>query len=326
MNNKIHIVMNKNFFVNFVIKTDEAIRLECRRGKDLANREIFIVKEKYFFYYVLNRRQGVNTVSLREITAEEYLARKKELLSCRPDENTKEWENDGNSYALKTFYYGTWRRNMSAKDCIFLTEENPVKEIVDSVVAQISQMREKEISLDKEAKREYGRKCGGLAQKLGISFVNALRIGPEKGKLMKFKESYQRALITAQALSLHNQRRLYDQLNGGRKTRKEGIEMLGIQFFDADVNLMDFTELEKNLWSTLHDYSEESVKRAIRNGAEMDYQTRLALYNKLDHNSREVRREALTTLGVDLELIEFKRYPTQRIKKALAATLGIELN
>ncbi len=318
--------MDQKIFVNFVIPTDEALRLECRRGPNTAVKEIFCVKEKFFFFYVTNRSKDTNTVSLREITAEEYAARKAELLSSRPDAETKEWKADGISYALKTFHFGTWRRNMLAGDCMFITEENPVKELVESVVAEVTHRREAEETLDKEAKTEYARKCGGLSHRFGISFKNVLRIGPDKGKLMSFKNSYQRALIQAQALSLKDQRRLYDLLNNGRKARKEGLDLLGVKYFDVDVNLLDISELIQNLWSCLSVYSEESVKTAILTGSEMDYAQRQSIFDKLSHNSRELKRAGLTELGVDVELIEFKRYPIARIRRALGATLGMALD
>ena len=318
--------MDQKIFVNFVIKTDEAIRFECRRAANIAVKEIFCVKEKFFFFYVMNRFQGINTVSLREITSEEYNARKAELLSCRPDAETREWTVDGNFYALKTFFFGTWKRNMAAQDCIFITEDNPIRELAESVIAEVSHRREAEETLDKASKTEYAKKCGGLAHRLGISFVNVLRIGPDKNKLMKFKNSYQRALIKAQALSLKEQRRLYDLLNNGRKARKEALELLEIQYFDVDVNLLDFTELIQNLWTVLSEYSAESVKQAIRVGSEMSYEEREDIFKMLSHNSRELKRNGLARLGIEVEAIEFKRYPIVRIRSALAATLGIELD
>ena len=316
--------MNQRIFVNFVVKTDEAIRVECRSGSNVAVKEIFCINEKFHFFYVMNRSRDANTVSLREVTAEEYAARKAELMSCRPDAQTKEWQENGNFYAYKEFHFGMWKRNMPAEDCIFITEDNPVRELCESVVAAVAHRREAEETLDKVSKQEYAKKCGGLAHRLGISFVNVLRIGPDKGKLLSFKSSYQRALIKAQALTLKEQRRLYDLLNNGRKTRKEALDILGIQYFDTDVNLLDFEELIQNLWSTLSAYSEESVKQAIRNGSEMEYAARKQVYDKLSNNSRELKRAGLTELGVEVEVIEFRRYPINRIRHALAATLGID--
>lgn len=316
--------MSQKIYVNFVIKTDEAIRLECQNGINRAEKEIFIVDEKFYFFYAMNRSKKTQTVSLREITKEEYNARKAEILSACPKNGSKEWQDGHNRYALKIFRFGTWKRNMPASDCIF-TSENRVRDLMDSVVTQVTMQRESETTIDKESKAEYARRCGGLANKLGISFVNVLRIGPEKGKLMQFKDSYQRALIKAQAIPLKEQRKIYTLLNAGRKTTKEALDLLDIKYFDADVNLMDFSELVKNLWNALAAYSEESVKQAIRNAAEMSYDQRLSIFQKLENNSRELKRAALAELGVDIEIIEFKRYPIERIKKELAATLGIDL-
>lgn len=317
--------MKQKIYVNFVIRTDEAIRLECSNGANRAEKELFIVDENFYFFYVMNRNTETKTLSLREITKEEYQARKAEILNCRPKNGDKEWEDGDNKYALKIFRFGTWKRYISASECIFLTD-NRVKDLADSVVEQVTLQRDQEMTLDKEAKAEHARKCGGLAHKLGISFVNALRIGPEKGKLTLFKESYQRALDKVQTVSLKEQRTLYNLLNGGRKARKEALDMLDIQYFDADVNLMDFRELIENICNNLTTYTEESVKQAIRNAAEMSYNQRNSILEKLDSNSRELKREALSELGVDLEIIEFKRYPIPHICREIAATIGVSLD
>lgn len=314
--------MKTKTFINFVIDTSEAVRLECQNGYNRAEKELFIVDEEFYFFYAMNRNKRTQTISLREISKEEYYARKAELLNCRPANGAKEWTNGNSRYALKFFYYGTWKRSVPTDDCIFLSE-NKLKDLRDSVIAQLSLQQDEDLKLDREAKTEFARKCGYLSHKLDISFTNALRIGPDREKLREFKESYQQAILTAQASSLQEQNELLSLLNGGRKTRIKALDSLGIKYFDADINLMDFSELQQTLKAPLIAYGEESVKQAIQTALAMDPEQQRSVLENLQQNSRALKRETLRTLGVNVELIEFKHYPIDQIRKELMTSLGI---
>lgn len=317
--------MKQPIYVNFVVPTDEAVRLECQNGANRAEKELFIVDEVFYFFYVMNRNAKTQTVSLREISKEEYYARKSEILNQRPPNGEREWQDGDNSYALKIFRSGTWQRNLPEDDCIFLSE-NPLKDLKDAVVAEVTTQRDAELALQKEAKTEFARQCGSLSRKLGIDFVNVLRIGPDREKLMQFDESYQQAILAVQKMSIHEKREIYDLLRAGRGAKKEALDKLGIKYFDAKVSLMNFDELSNELKEPLDAYTQESVKEAIRNGVEMEYEQRYAIFQKLMNHSRKLKREAMAELGIKVELVEFKRYPVDRIKKELAASLGIDLS
>lgn len=211
-------------------------------------------------------------------------------------------------------------------DCIFLSEDNPLKEIHDAVVSEASVRKAQTEAYDREEKYEYARKCGGLGRKLGIAYVNVMRLGPEKGKLMKFKESYERAIAKAKNMKLSELRGFYaDLFRRGRASRKQAMDTLGIQYFEADVNLLVLTELEQAMSERLDAYVAESVKQAKNNAANADYPTRQRMYDDLMGSSRRQKKDVLTELGVNVDAIDLNKYPLSEIKRALAATLGCEM-
>ena len=203
----------EKLFISFAVKIDETVRFSCRTtsNNNIADKEIFRVNG-YYFFYVFNRTEKVNTYSLREITEKEFYARRSEFLKLRPHKAVSEWTDGKNKFSVKNYYNGTWKRNVPAADCIFLSEDNPLKEIHDAVVSEASVRKAQTEAYDREEKYEYARKCGGLGRKLGIAYVNVMRLGPEKGKLMKFKESYERAIAKAKNMKLSELRGFYADL------------------------------------------------------------------------------------------------------------------
>ncbi len=323
----------EKLFINFKIYIDETVRFSCRTigNSNIAEKEIFRVGG-YYFFYVFNRTERLNTYSLREISKDEFYDRKREFLGLRPNSKTVEWvDKDNHSFSVKNYYNGNkktncyWKRNVPAQDCLFVTENNPLKEIYDAVISEASMRKTQNEAFDREEKYEYARKCGGLGKKLDIAYVNVLRIGPEKGKLMKFKESYERAIKKAEEMPLSEARELHNNLfRRGRASRKAAMEALQIEYFDVDVNLLSLDELEKKLLQRLNAYMEESIRIAKTNLANADYATRQQIYEALMNSNRRQKKEALAQLGINVAAIDFSKYPLSEIKRALAATLGLE--
>lgn len=316
----------EKLFISFTIKIDETVRFSCRttNNSNIAEKEIFRVGG-YYFFYVFNRTERLNTYSLREISKEEYYDRRRELLNFRPTSKTYEWVDKSNSFSVKNYYNGYWKRTVPAQDCIFITENNPLKEIYDAVISESSVRKAQNDAFDREEKYEYARKCGGMGRKLGIAYVNVLRIGPEKGKLMKFKESYERAIKAAESMSLEKARELHNDLfRRGRASRKAAMDALQIEYFDTDVNLLVLDELEEKLSARLNAYTEESFRIAKANLAQADYATRQKIYDALMNSNRRQKKEAMAQLGINVAALDLSKYPLSDIKRALAATLGLE--
>ena len=317
---------NEKLFISFTIKIDETVRFSCRTigNSNIADKEIFRVGG-YYFFYVFNRTERLNTYSLREISKEEFYDRKREFMNFRPNSRTLEWvDNSNNTFSVKNYYNGYWKRNVPAQDCIFITENNPLKEIHDAVISEAAVRKAQSDAYDKEEKYDYARKCGGLGRKLGIAYVNVLRIGPEKGKLMKFKESYERAIKKAESMPLAKARELFTNLRKGRAFRKEVLDTLQVEYHDVDVNILALDELETTLSNRLNAYIEESLRTAKNNLSHADYATRQQMYDNLINGGRRQKKEVLTQLGVDVAAIDFNKYPLSEIKRALAAPIGLE--
>ncbi len=316
---------NKNLFIKFHVNIDECVRFtsETKDHTHLAIKDVFSVNG-YYFYYVYNRNEKLRTHSLREIDKEEYMTRRKELLNT-PPKGVKCWKNNKNIFSLGHYNTGYWERGIPASDCIFITEDNPLKEVHEAVLCETSLRKNQEDMLEKAEKYEYARKCGGLGRKLGIAYQNVLRIGPEKGKLMQFKESYDRAIKKAEAMNLIEARQTYNGLHLSRASRKLILDKLEIKYFDIDVNLLDLTELENLLSKRLETYTAESLKIAKQNAADAEYATRQRMYDDLMGSSRRQKREVLSELGVEVDALDLNKYPLSDIKRVLAATLGHEV-
>ncbi len=341
--------MTKKIFISFNVKTDESLHFSCQkesrqisatRQKTLTNwkvsaqsyfkpdtavKEIFRIDE-YYFFYVFNRSNGKNTYSLREITEKEYKLRREEILQQRPSPETQKWHDKQCLYSVYHFYNKGWQRSIPVEDCIFITKDNPLKDVCDAVTSEAQIRNKQENEQQKAEKLEYARKCGGLAHRLGIEFINVLQLKPEKGKLMQFKESYERAIQKCSKMSLAEQKQMYENLFLlGRASRKSAMNALKIDYFEADVNRLDLKELEQMLLAQLKRYEADSARQALQNAVNADYDTRARLYEALMKGNRATKRTALQELGVNVDAIIFKQYPLSEIKRALASTLGYEM-
>ncbi len=318
--------------INFDVKVDETVRYQCR-SEDLSmisDKEIFRIDGSYYFY-LYNKNGRNSTYSLREITKSEYSHRKAEFLAQRPNGKFGRFSKDGKEFFIACFTVNSyWKKNMPLKDCIFINP-SPLKEIYDAVLTEI-ELRDRQ-SKEKEdfSRQEYARLCGKLSVELGISFVNVMRIGTDRENLIAFKKSYEEAMKKLRFMSLPKLREL--QLNlirvgknrFGRDKRKRALKDLGVEFFDADVVMMDFKELEELIDKPLEKYGEESLKQAIENAVNLPYDERKEIFDMFLNASRATKRAILQRLGVDVTAIDFNCYPISQIKHALQSSLGLDL-
>ena len=100
---------------------------------------------------------------------------------------------------------------------------------------------------------------------------------------------------------------------------------LGVEFFDADVVMMDFKELEELIDKPLEKYGSDSLELAIENAVNLPYDERKEIFDMFLNASRATKRAILQRLGVDVAAIDFSCYPISRIKHALQSSLGLDL-
>ena len=319
--------------IPYKIKATELLSYSCyskEKEKNATERELFVIDNKWYFLYAYTRTDKVPSYSLREITPQEYNSRKRHYLMLRDFEGS-EWQ-DQNENASKIILYQesdescVFNKSVLAQACIFMSNDNPLKKIFDRILAEKELRATTLARIEKEDKYKYSRECGGLSKRYGITFVNVLRLGTNVFQLKRFKVSYEQALNKARSLPLDEQRYIYQTMfqDKARIAREDALKKLGIEFFNADVRNMDFSELEKILIQRLDDYVKKSEEQAIKISLELEYPKREEIFKKLCQFSRNTKREALKELGVDITAININFYPMNRIKKVLAQTLGFE--
>ena len=316
-----------DILINFEFKVDEKVEFHCKKNGDISSCEIDLFRiENTCFLYLCNKNQKARTSSLREISREEFELRKKELLTRRPEKHLQNWCDDvGNILSLKTFAQSQFCRTLAYGACIFLTE-NPLKSLVDAVIESTTLQEEHRSSVDRQAKKEYAQRCGAISNRYGVSFVNVLRIGPDVVNVKKFKEAYENLCKNVTGLPPARQRQIYDAFfrGDGRKVRENIMNELSIPFFGADVNSMEFIELEQILKESLSEYIDDYEKYALENCDDLTYDQALEIYENLLLNNRSKKREALSALGIDIECININTFNTLRIQERLTKILGIK--
>lgn len=121
---------------------------------------------------------------------------------------------------------------------------SPVASFVAKALAEYREAEAKKSEAEALERRNYAKECGRTARRLGINFINVLRLGYEdESKLVAFQKAMQRAQQIVEASDADLQNRLYhDIVECGRDRRKAALASLGI-VVDADVNYMQFDEL-----------------------------------------------------------------------------------
>lgn len=315
-----------DILINFEFEVDEKVEFHCKKNSEVVSCEIDLFKiGNAYFLYLCNKNQKVRTSSLREITKEEFELRKKELIARRPQRHLQNWCDEvGNIVSVKTFSKSKFARTLTASACIFATE-TPLKSLKEEVLSNTTLQEEHRSSLDRQAKKEYAQKCGAISSRYGVSFVNVMRIGPDIPNVKRFKEAYENLCRNVTSLPPARQRQIYDAFfrGDGRKARESIMNELSIPYFGADVSAMEFIELENILKKSLSHYTDDYELYALENCDDLTYEQALEIYEKLLLQNRSKKKEALASLGVDIECININSFNTEKIQQRLAEILDI---
>lgn len=121
---------------------------------------------------------------------------------------------------------------------------SPVASFVAEALAEYRAAEAEKRAAEAVEQKQYAQECGRTARRLGINFINVLRLGYEdENKLMAFQKSIQRAQQIVEASDADLKDHLYHEIvECGRDRRKAALASLGI-IVDADVNYMQFDEL-----------------------------------------------------------------------------------
>lgn len=121
---------------------------------------------------------------------------------------------------------------------------SPVASFVEKALAAYRAAEAEKREAEALEHKKYAKECGRTARRLGINFVNVLRMGYEdESKLMAFQKAMQRAQQLVEASPAELQDHLYHEImECGRDRKTAALASLGI-VVDADVNYMNFDEL-----------------------------------------------------------------------------------
>ena len=209
---------------------------------------LFEMDGKYFDYFYHASYSG-SCESLIEISKDDFDRKVKDLKN-----SNWEWDASGNigradngatAFSLKISESATFNKAIAPKN---ITTTHPaILAIMDDIAAAIEaaarQQREKEAA----ERKEYARNCGRVAKRLGISFVNVLRLGyKDEEQLKEFQKSLVAAKKRLSAMS-EEDRDYYDHeiFGCGRARMAAALHSLGVQTFGRDVRYMDFSELSR---------------------------------------------------------------------------------
>lgn len=126
----------------------------------------------------------------------------------------------------------------------FFTPGTKVADFVASGLAEYRAAEEKKRAAEAVEQKQYAQECGRTARRLGINFINVLRLGYEdEEELLAFKKAMERAKQMIEASDTILKDYLYHEImESGRARKQEALASLGI-VVKADVNHMCFDEL-----------------------------------------------------------------------------------
>lgn len=193
---------------------------------------------------------------LQEVSAEVYERGVKTLLADADKYNEKgEYDDGAYRYTLvqkneqeiiiSIFVYEKYGRVQFEGTRIEYTSPiSPVASFIAEALADYRKAISEKRAEEAIEHKKYAQECGRTARRLGINFVNVLRLGYEdEEELLAFKKAMERAKQMIKASDTNLQDYLYHEImESGRARKQEALASLGI-VVKADVNHMSFDEL-----------------------------------------------------------------------------------
>lgn len=184
---------------------------------------------------------------LKEISAESYTAIKNRFEAEAKEYAEKRvlvYKEEAGDEIMTEIMEHMFHLSYRGIEISFFTYGTVVANFVADGLAEYREAEVKKNEAEALERRNYARECGRTARRLGINFVNVLRMGYEdESKLIAFQKAMQRAQQLVEASPADLQDRLYHEIvECGRDRRKAALASLGI-VVDADVNYMQFDEL-----------------------------------------------------------------------------------
>lgn len=232
---------------NLMIQKFEVVRLSKTFG---PFEEIFKMhEENVTTYWSFGAWGGTNAVvgRLKEISAENYAAIKnrfeaeaKEYASQRVLVYKEEEVGEVMTEIMEHLFHLSFK----GIEISFFTPGTSVESFVADGIKEYREAEDEKRAAEALEQKKYAKECGRTARRLGVNFVNVLRLGYEdEAKLEAFKKAMERAKQIIEVSPADLQDRLYHEIvECGRDRRKAALASLGV-VVDADVNYMRFDEL-----------------------------------------------------------------------------------
>lgn len=231
---------------NLSIKKHEVYRLTTSTG---SFEEVFVMHEAETTYWTFCAWGGTREIvgRLKEISAESYTAIKNRFEAEAKEYAEKRvlvYKEEAGDEIMTEIMEHMFHLSYRGIEISFFTHGTVVANFVADGLAEYREAEAEKRAKEALEHKKYARECGRTARRLGINFVNVLRMGYEdEAKLIAFQKAMQRAkqLIEASPADLRDV--IYHEvMECGRDRRKAELASLGI-VVDADVNYMCFDEL-----------------------------------------------------------------------------------
>lgn len=203
---------------------------------------LFMMDGLYFMYSYTSSYNGVGA-SFGEISEEVYRNWCTDLREKYPW-NEGRYDDGKSSFVLIDETEGTFEEEVFPEECYGITHKRLL-----AVLEEIKAVKEAEARQQAEAdaarRKDYARNCGRVAKRLGISFVNVLRLGYQNEEQLKeFQKSMAEAKKQLTAMSEEDRDSFEHEIFCCGRARMAGaLAELGVQTFGKDVYYMDFSEL-----------------------------------------------------------------------------------
>lgn len=241
------IKFSKNMVRNLIIKKYEVVKLSKTFG---PFEEIFKMSEANITtYWLFGAWGGTNVVvgRLKEISAENYT-----IIKNRFEAEAKEYAEkrilvykaEAVGEIMTEIMEHMFHLTFKGIEISFSTTGTSVANFVADGIKEYREAEAENRAAEALERRNYAKECGLVARRLGVNFVNVLRMGyKDESKLVAFKKAMERAKQLIEASDADLQNRLYHEIvECGRYRRKSALASLGV-VVDADVNYMNFDEL-----------------------------------------------------------------------------------
>lgn len=232
---------------NLIIKKYEVVKLSKTFG---PFEEIFKMSEANITtYWLFGAWGGTNAVvgRLKEISAENYT-----IIKNRFEAEAKEYAEkrilvykaEAVGEIMTEIMEHMFHLTFKGIEISFSTPGTSVANFVADGIKEYREAEAKKSEAEALERRNYAKECGRTARRLGINFINVLRLGYEdEEELLAFKKAMERAKQLIEASDTNLKDYLYHEImESGRARKQEALASLGI-VVKADVNHMSFDEL-----------------------------------------------------------------------------------